>query len=320
MRWSLLLLVCAGCPEAASVGPDELTDPEDVPPDIVELPPSNCARGEAPPITWCRERRTGYSEGSASRSRQGSIIVDDWTNITNNGAGHTETIYGDGFPIESHSTGTFAGGMTTVCSDQGRVSIQHAYYAVIRQYFDTANRVQSFEWDAEHDGVFESRYFYSYDARGNLIRQEHDTGPGTPIDAIAAYEYDGRDRMLVSTSDTGADGNIDFTVLHTWDDGDHEIEQSQLDEHGEPVGRWTWTYDGDLLLVTEVSGFDAYRWTNMYNERRRLSSTEYFDVANETLDAISRQTYDELDRPLAFLEDDGVDGTTDLRVEWDYCP
>jgi hypothetical protein len=319
MRFTLLLLVCAGCPDAASPTPDELTDPEGIPPDVQELPPSNCARGAAPPITWCRERRTGYSEGSASQSSQGAIYVIDW-NIKNQGAGHSETIYGDGFPIERHATGTFTGEMTTVCSDDGRVSIEHASYAVIRQYFDTANRTRSFEWDAQLDGVFESRYFYSYDARGNLIRQDHDTGPGTPLDLIFAFDYDERDRMIAATTDIGADGELDGTAIHVWDDGDHEIEYQAFDQHGEPIDRWTWTYDGDLLLVTEMFGPSAYRWTNTYDARKRLSTTESLDVAAGVVEALITQHYDELDRPIAVTEDDGVDDTIDLRVEWDYCP
>ncbi len=312
MRLLVLAMLC-GCP-AVEIEPEL---PEMPAPSVDEpLPPSNCARGTAPPVGYCRERREGYSVGTSTQSSQGAVFIQDWTNVTSNAYGHVETIFGDGFPIERHETGTFAGDMTTICDASGRVSIQHTWSAAIRIYYDTANRMRSYELDEGRDGVFETRDIYSYDEAGNMIRGTRDSGAGTPIEAETVYEYDERNRMMSATVDRDADGDIDQLVLHEWDELDREVLQEQY-EHHEIVARWRWTYDGARQVTTELEG--NYRWTNSHDERDRVIGVEFLDLVAGRVDAVSTMRYDDLDRRTEYVEDTGVDGTVDARVTWEYC-
>ena len=313
MRLLILAIVCGGCPGIEAM-PEPAPELPPAPAIDEPLPPSNCARGTAPPITWCRERREGYSTASASQSSSGPRYIQDWSNGTS--SGHVETLYGDGFAIERHEVGTFASQMTTVCDEQGRVSIEHSKFAATRIYFDPANRPLSNERDENFDGVFEYRNFYTYDPAGRLVRDAHDRGPGTPIDRVFLYDYDAAGRRSTSTIDLEGDGDVDAWTLHTWDALDRETMQEYF-EHGELVSRWRWTFDGPRPLATEIEG--NYRWTNSYDERGRMTGVESRDLVTDTIDAISINTFDELDRMIDSVVDDGLDGTIDDHIVWDYC-
>ena len=320
VRWLIaIVLSSTGCPGSEAVAvPDGGTSNDAVAPD--DLPPSNCPRGPAPPVTWCRERREGYSVGSAAQFSEGSRFVTDWVNVTSGSSGRVESIFGErGIVIESVATGSFAHRMSVTCSDEGRVAVQRGTTGNRRTRYDTADRVLSYEYDENADDMFESRWFQFYDERGDLTRQEHDTGIDTPIDRIHAYTYDDRQRMVTATMDRDADGVIEMTWYHVWDELDREIEQTAVDDNGEPIERWRWTYDGPRLLQTEITGLDPYRWTYRYDERDRWVVLEFFDTQANVLDARATQTYDEQDRPLEYSQDDGFNESIDYRVWWEYC-
>lgn len=258
--------------------------------------------------------REGYSTASASQSSSGPLYIQDWTN--GDSSGHVETLYGDGFPIERHAHGAFASHMTTVCNEDGRVSIEHSAYAATRTYFDTANRPLSGERDENFDGVFESRDFFTYDDAGRMVRDDHDGGPGTAVDRVVIYDYDADGRMSTATIDRDGDGDIDSTMINDWDDLDRRTMQEQY-EHSELVARWLWTYDGPRELTTEIEG--TYRWTNSHDERDRVIGVEFRDLVTDTIEASSTHRFDERDRMIDYVLNNSVDGTVDEHIAWEYC-
>ena len=50
-----------------------------------------------------------------------------------------------------------------------------------------------------------------------------------------------------------------------------------------------------------------------------MTGVESRDLVTDTIDAISTNTFDELDRMIDYVVDDGLDGTIDDHIVWDYC-
>ncbi|MDH5561282.1 MAG: hypothetical protein OEY59_10575, partial [Deltaproteobacteria bacterium] len=71
------------------------------------------------------------------------------------------------------------------------------------------------ETDWYNDGVIEQSYYFSYDANGNMIKQEQDTSNDGTVDWIWYFSYDTQGNMIRQEEDWDNDGIIEYAyILH----------------------------------------------------------------------------------------------------------
>ena len=121
------------------------------------------------------------------------------------------------------------------------------------EYFDTA-------------GTLAISVLYSYDKRGNLMKDNRLSEPFNHLDAVTDYAYDKKSRTLTATMLEIDDTNT-YRTTYTYDRLGNEVEVRLFDEKGDTLGSEAKEYDtyGNMVRKTYYQGTNhLYRGETIY--------------------------------------------------------
>ncbi len=177
----------------------------------------------------------------------------------------------------SYDENGYQTGLVTTVDDEVQSTVEYVRDAegnVLRsQYMDETGEVVTVTENTYEDGMLTesvstyggevSRYYYTYDENGNMIRSETEGSYGSSI-TVSVYDEQGR---LVQNEMSGDD----YTGTAVWTyDGDHLVKWESIGSDGSyTVEEYTYGENGELLAV-KASGM-GYTRTETYTYDREAS-------------------------------------------------
>lgn len=203
------------------------------------------------------------------------------------------------------------------------------------------DRVWSYEYDAEGRTVrfvvgeppTGSQKRWIYDERGNLLREEHDTGIDDTWEVSIERTYDAAGNLLTEATDENGDGKPDRSLSNTYECFAGAAETAlpgacttdiDLDADGVIELIQARVYDDDerLLTVTERHAEHANIITRVtrhtYDSRGDRIRTEIDVAADGILEALIEREHDRDHHLLSVRSDHDADGSIELQHDYVY--